>query len=182
MDPGAERITIQPLGDIEPGPLACIGAALAAAYAVTTAAALPLPLPSTAWMASRRQYDSAGIILDLAARGCGEDGKALAVCDVDLCLPILTFVFGAAEVGGRRAVVSLHRLRQEVYGLPPDPDLFLRRCAKEAVHETGHLFGLRHCFRHTCVMHASSSVEETDLKHEALCSSCRKKLARAGDC
>jgi len=35
----------------------------------------------------------------------------------DLCIPILTYVFGEAQVGGTAAVVSLARLRQEITGL-----------------------------------------------------------------
>jgi archaemetzincin len=182
MDQREKRITIQPLGDVEQGPLACIRAALEAAFAISPILLPALPLPTAAWMASRRQYDSTGLILFLASQACGLEGKVLGVCDTDLCTPILTFVYGTAEVGGQFAVVSLHRLRQEVYGLPPDSHLFLKRCAKEAVHETGHVLGLKHCFRYTCVMHPSTSVGETDLKREAFCPDCRSALAKSGWC
>ena len=104
-------------------------------------------------------------------------GKVLGVCDADLCTPILTFVFGVAQVAGRCAVISLHRLHQEVYGLPPDPALLLQRSAKEAIHELGHTCGLRHCIRYDCVMHSSESVEQADLKRLTFCPGCTSKLA-----
>ena len=40
---------------------------------------------------------------------------------LDLYIPILTFVFGEAQIGGASAIVSYHRLRQEFYGLPARP-------------------------------------------------------------
>ena len=51
----------------------------------------------------------------------------LGVAAVDLYIPILTFVFGEAQMGGPCAVVSVHRLRQEFYGLPPDTEMFRQR-------------------------------------------------------
>ena len=74
--------------------------------------------------------------------------------DVDLMIPILEFVFGEAELGGLRRIVSTYRLRQEFYGLPPDPALSIERTIKEARHEWGHALGLRHCRRFDCVMRA----------------------------
>lgn len=38
--------------------------------------------------------------------------------DIDLFAQGLNFVFGQADVTGRKAVISLYRLRQEFYGLP----------------------------------------------------------------
>jgi len=43
-------------------------------------------------------------------------GPVLSVADVDLFMPVLTFGFGEAILGGRAAVVSLHRLRQKYLG------------------------------------------------------------------
>ncbi len=182
MDPGAKRITILPLGDVAALPLARICVALGEAFAVTPELIASQLLPNAAWMPSRGQYDSTQILLTLAASPPECEGKVLAVCDVDLCTPILTCVFGAAEVEGRFAIVSLHRLRPEAYGLPADADLFLKRCAKEAIHEIGHTCGLKHCFRYSCIMHPSSSVEETDLKRHSFCPQCLELLALAGWC
>jgi archaemetzincin len=45
--------------------------------------------------------------------------RLLAVTSLDLYVPVLTLVFGEAQLDGNCAVVSLRRLRQEFYGLPP---------------------------------------------------------------
>lgn len=104
------------------------------------------------------------------------DAKILGVTGFDLFIPILTFVFGEAQLSDRAALVSVHRLYQTFYGLPEDDELFLRRCEKEALHELGHTFGLLHCSDYECVMNFSNSIEEVDLKTNTFCSSCGSRL------
>jgi archaemetzincin len=99
------------------------------------------------------------------------------VVDEDLFIPILTYVFGEAQLNGRVAVISSHRLLNERYGLPADPGLAFDRLLKEAVHELGHVFGLLHCQDRECAMHISTYVEDIDLKSAALCTPCRRQLA-----
>jgi archaemetzincin len=101
--------------------------------------------------------------------------RVLGVTAADLYIPILTFVFGEAQVGGPCAVVSLHRLRQEFYGLPPDPELLQQRLLKEAVHELGHTMSLTHCEDYSCVMAASHAVEWIDMKEAGLCELCHSR-------
>jgi archaemetzincin len=128
--------------------------------------------PALTHNATRLQYHSTQILallLDLPARA---GDKTLGVCDVDLFIPILTFVFGEAQLNNRAALISVHRLRQSFYGLPADERLFYERCEKEAVHELGHAFGLVHCRRYECVMHFSNSIEQVDLKQSAFCGAC----------
>lgn len=182
MDAAAKAITIQPLGNIEPEPLERISQALKATYATAISICPSQGLPSSAWMPSRQQYDSAQLIQFLGSRSPARQEKVLGVCDVDLCTPVLTFVFGAAEVNGRFAIISLHRLRQEAYGLLPDRALFIQRCRKGAIHEIGHTCGLKHCFRYNCVMHPSESIEQTDLKRTEFCPSCLESLEALGWC
>ncbi len=130
--------------------------------------------PETAFDAARGQYSSRAFLRLLLDDLATDDRPILAVTSVDLCTPILTYVFGEAQLGGRAAVVSLHRLRAEMYGLPPDENLLFDRLLKESVHELGHTFGLIHCHRQQCVMHASTYAEEIDLKSAAFCSDCRQ--------
>jgi archaemetzincin len=170
-------VTIQPFGDIPAEVLTEICRCLADAYGADAKAAPATRVPNSAWLPSREQYDATELVEFLEKRHADAPGKVLGVCDVDLCTPVLTFVFGVAQVGGRIAVISLHRLHQEVYGLPADPELLLQRCAKEAIHEIGHTCGLRHCIRYDCVMHSAESVEEADLKRMTFCQSCASKLA-----
>jgi archaemetzincin len=70
-------------------------------------------------------------------------------------------------------VLSSHRLRQEFYGLPRDPELFRQRLIKEAIHELGHTLNLAHCDDYRCVMASSHAVEWIDLKDSVLCATCR---------
>jgi archaemetzincin len=127
----------------------------------------------------RRQYNSIRLLtklLDLNVRkGC----KVLGITDVDLFIPVLTFVFGQAQLGGRVALISLHRLHPEFYGLPEDLKLFYSRCEKEANHELGHTSGLAHCHSYDCVMHVSNSIEQVDLKPGSFCRSCEVRLCAA---
>lgn len=125
---------------------------------------------------ARAQYNSTQILLRVKEL-CRESreaagAKALAVIPYDLFIPILTYVFGEAEVGGNAAVVSYYRLAPERYGLPPDRRLLVERFLKEAVHELGHAHALIHCPSQECVMHSSSYVEEIDLKGVRFCPEC----------
>ncbi|HQT91630.1 MAG TPA: hypothetical protein PL001_06335 [Candidatus Kryptobacter bacterium] len=100
----------------------------------------------------------------------------LGVTSGDLFVPVLTYVFGEAQLDGKVAVVSSYRLRDEYYGLAPDAGLLHHRLVKESVHELGHAFGLLHCHNYLCVMHSSTGVEEIDIKTERLCTECRGKI------
>jgi archaemetzincin len=105
--------------------------------------------------------------------------RVLGVAAVDLYIPILTFVFGEAQMGGPCAVLSAHRLRQEFYGLPEDKSLLLQRLIKEAVHELGHTLDLTHCDDYSCVMAPSHAVEWIDLKESTLCDRCGARAVEA---
>jgi archaemetzincin len=91
---------------------------------------------------------------------------------MDLYIPVLTFVFGEAQLSDGGAVVSAHRLRQEFYGMPTNPELLHERLLKESLHELGHTYGLRHCPDYTCVMSSSNAVERIDLKNAEFCPNC----------
>jgi archaemetzincin len=123
----------------------------------------------------RNQYHSTAILQ--AMQPFVEPGaRLLAVASVDLYVPVLTFVFGEAQLSGACAVVSLHRLREEFYGLPPREDLLRERLTKEAVHELGHTYGLRHCDDWRCVMTSSHGVELLDVKGKEFCFLCGRTL------
>jgi archaemetzincin len=131
-----------------------------------------------AFDAERRQYGSIPV-LDMLLRRCPRDArKLLAVTERDLFIPVLTFVFGQAQLGGRVGVVSFARLRQEFYGLAANREIFLERACKEALHETGHLFGLVHCAERKCAMSLATTVRQIDLKDDAFCAPCRARLRR----
>jgi archaemetzincin len=129
--------------------------------------------PEFAFHEERQQYHSSEILQRMQSFLTADSWRMLGIGAVDLYIPILTFVFGEAQMGGPCAVLSTHRLRQEFYGLPPDPELFRQRLIKEAVHEVGHTLNLTHCDDYRCVMASSHAVEWIDLKDSALCGTCR---------
>lgn len=128
--------------------------------------------PSFAFDVYRNQFNSSALIAAFIQRFKNNRGKIIGVTSVDLFVPVLTYVFGEAQLDGPFAVVSAHRLDDTLYGLPANPALLQERLVKEAVHELGHTFGLVHCPDYRCVMHSSTAVEEIDLKSEIFCQTC----------
>jgi archaemetzincin len=129
--------------------------------------------PEFALHGERQQHHSSQILQRMRGILPPETWRMLGVSAVDLYIPILTFVFGEAQMGGPTAVMSVHRLRQEFYGFAPDKDLLRQRIAKEAIHELGHTLALTHCENYKCAMAPSHAVEWIDLKESSLCKSCR---------
>jgi archaemetzincin len=157
------------------GALAEIGAFLSGQLALPLRA-IELPSLEFAFEARRHQYGSIPV-LEMVQRLCPHDAiKLLAVTELDLFIPVLTFVFGQAQLGGRTAVISLARLRQEFYGLEPDRQVLLGRAFKEALHEAGHTFGLVHCSDPGCAMALSTRVQQIDRKRAEFCPACRRQL------
>lgn len=126
--------------------------------------------PREAWDARRGQYETGRILKWLESRHA-EAAKVLGLTDVDLFIPILTFVFGEAQLGGRAAVVSTARLAAPSGSRTGR--LLEERLRKEALHEIGHAYGLVHCGHPGCVMGRSPGVKEIDLKTLSFCSDCR---------
>jgi archaemetzincin len=140
---------------------------------MATVRTLPsIPVPPESFEARRNQYYSTKILKEMLGNLPQDTLKLLGVTDKDLCIPILTYVFGEAQVGGTAAVVSLARLRQEHYGLTPDRPLLLERLRKESLHELGHTFGLYHCPSRDCVMHLSNTVVDVDTRGGDFCRGC----------
>ncbi|MGA2417061.1 MAG: archaemetzincin family Zn-dependent metalloprotease [Candidatus Sulfotelmatobacter sp.] len=167
-------LQLLPIGSVEDGLLKDLRPALEEILPVPCRV-LPAPLdPEFAFHGERQQYHSSEILQRMQSLVTDESWRILGIGAVDMYIPILTFVFGEAQMGGPCAVLSAHRLRQEFYGLPSDRDLFRHRVLKEAVHELGHTLSLTHCGDYRCVMASSHAVEWIDLKEEEFCASCRR--------
>ena len=132
--------------------------------------------PEFAFHPERMQYHSTELLERLRNEVAPDSWRLLAVAQVDLFMPILTFVFGEAQISDKCAVVSVHRLRQEFYGLPADRQRLQERLLKEAVHELGHTLGLTHCRDYGCAMAASHSVEWIDIKGREFCANCYARV------
>jgi archaemetzincin len=165
-------IQLLPLGEVEPALLEAVAQGLKTALGTPCCALGMEPLPFFAYHDERGQYCSTDILRWLLTSRPASEAKLLAVINYDIFNPLFTFVFGEAQLGGRLALFSTFRLRDERYGLQPNARLLHARAAKEAIHEVGHTFGHKHCRAPECVMRFSESVGHIDLKRPALCRSC----------
>lgn len=131
--------------------------------------------PAPAYHAGRDQYDSTRLLIELKDR---YSGAVLGATALDLFIPVLTFVFGEAELAGRVGVFSICRLREEFYGMPPNQELLVERAVRELLHELGHMAGLVHCQDAACVMSPAHSVEQVDVRDDTYCLACTRWLER----
>jgi archaemetzincin len=107
-----------------------------------------------------------------------KDTKVLAVCDFDAYFGKFNFCFGEAIIGGNVSAIYLKRLLPTNSNNNGDPpNLFQNRIVKEAIHEIGHTFGLRHCTRDLCIMFKSKTIADTDKKFKGFCGPCLNLLA-----
>jgi len=164
------------LGPFDPELAARLGRELAGQFHTDFEVSPVISEPAFAFHPERRQYHSSEILAWIEQRRREGIWRTLAVTAADLYIPILTFVFGEARLGPGAAIVSTHRLQQEFYGLPPDPDLLFQRLLRESVHELGHTLGLRHCDDYSCAMAGSPGVEWIDLKGATLCDFCKTRV------
>jgi len=173
------KITLKPLGPVDPAVLDHLRVQLGEFGDVTVGAAGPLP--RSAYDAEKRQF-SASSLFDACQSDPGD--RVLGVTQGDLYEGQLKSVFGYAQIGGRVAVISTARLQgkpQRIRARRPrvrrrtrrKRDKFLERCVKEAVHELGHTLGLAHDERDPeCVMYFSATLADTDRKGREFCAEC----------
>jgi archaemetzincin len=136
----------------------------------------PLLIPEGALDTRRNQYSSVAFMLALARIEFGESDRVIGVTECDLFIPMLTFVFGQAQLRGRVALVSIARLRPAFYGAAPDDELLRLRLRKEVGHEVGHSLGLIHCPDRDCLMSLATSIQDVDRKTADFCGSCRMSM------
>jgi archaemetzincin len=171
-----KKLQLLPVGKVDAQLLEWLGQALYDKFRVQTEILMPALDPVFALHAERQQFHSSEILASMQRYVTDKTWRILGVTQQDLYIPILTFVFGEAQLGGKASLVSCHRLRQEFYGLPPDMDLLANRVLIESVHELGHTLRLTHCQDYQCAMAPSHAVEWIDIKDSGFCEDC---LARA---
>lgn len=171
---------VVPVGRVPPVACAVVAANLQAVLGLPAQVVDTRAPPARAHLRARDQYDAAPILA--ALQGDLEPPRLrVGVTALDLCLPILTFVYGEALVGGRVAVVSTARLGARP-GEPPvapaeAPGRLLERLAKVALHETAHALGLVHCRVDGCLMVFSMGLEVLDSLGLVFCPACEHRLA-----
>jgi archaemetzincin len=127
---------------------------------------------------NNRQIRTSYFVDDLLPAILPKDAAALICLTSNDLYPGETwnFVFGQASLEKRVGVWSLWRLEKEG-GKPVDKNLFLDRTLKVAMHETGHMFSMRHCTKYECLMSGTNHLAETDRRPLDTCPECTMKIA-----
>ena len=167
-------VVIYPLGPVPARILQHLAISVQDLCQISCLVGEPMENPAYAQDPEREQYSCKPILQRLHHSCSSHSCRVLAVTEKDLFVPILKYVFGAAQMEGRCAVISLHRLRPQFYGDKEDEQLLLERLVKTALHELGHSLGLTHCRRRTCVMYSSTRIDDTDAKMADFCPACRE--------
>lgn len=127
-----------------------------------------------------KQYNGDTVMMELLAPRLPDDALLyLGVTMADLYCEQLSYVFGVASLEKRVGVYSLCRYYPEFWGQrrsEGDDVKGLRLACKVLNHETGHIFGLRHCVFYRCSMNYSNSLAEADATPIHYCPVCHRKL------
>ena len=171
-------IEIIPLGRVDEVALSVTAANIQAIVGLDARVLEPRPEPDYAVIPARQQYNALPILKNLNQ----EPGAAtlrLGLTNADLCLPFLSYVFGEAQVNGRTAVVSLHRLNKGPDGRSAPRALVYERLVKIILHETAHILGLIHCHETKCLMHFSLGLDQLDNLAPIFCRTCELQIKHA---
>jgi len=171
----AHNIIISPIGDVTSDLLDPIRGEIKRIYGYPTEVLALLNDIEFAFHPNRNQYHSTPVLEQLALNAPANAIKVMALVEVDLFIPILTHVYGEAQLGGKACIVSTVRLN-EGHSYLNTQEPFLSRIVKEAIHELGHTFKLRHCREHTCLMHYCRDESDVDRKSDQLCRYCKVLL------
>jgi archaemetzincin len=165
------HLDVIPLGRVDELAVSVVAANVQTVIGLNADTLPPFPDPEYAYLPHRAQY-TAGKILKVLEEHAGGARFKLGVGQFDLCTPILEFVFGESQLGGKAAVISLYRLGDN------DPGRMYLRAAKIGLHETGHLLGIGHCRTPDCLMNFSNNIEKLDTLPLRFCGACEYEIAR----
>ena len=169
------RIVISPIGDLDLSIINHVEKEVRRSFGFETEMKPFLQDIKFALDPARDQYNSTLILEKLSRKSTTDALKILAIADVDLFIPILTYVFGEAQLGGKACIISAFRLQENLVSLNIN-ERFQDRVAKEAIHELGHTFNLRHCPDQSCSMHYCRKIEDVDRKSSQFCRYCNVLL------
>jgi len=171
----SDTIIISPVGDIFPWIPLILAQKIQDLFGFRTSVLSLLDDINFAYDPARNQYYSTQILEELEKKAPEECIKLLAVTKEDLFIPILTHVYGEAQLGGIASILSISRL--VAYPETGPRDKGAHRIVKEAAHELGHTFDLRHCEDMHCIMHYCRKLADVDAKSNQFCRYCTILLA-----
>jgi len=166
-----QKIIISPIENIDAYNYQLLGQEIHRTFGFQTEIKSLLQNVNFAYDLKRDQYHSTAILKKLASTSPSQAIKVVAITNVDLFIPILTHVYGEAQLDGKACIVSIFRL-QEGLSITNIEKEFENRIVKEVLHELGHTFNLRHCKDNTCIMHYCRSIKDVDRKSDQLCRYC----------
>ena len=166
------KILISPLERIEDPLLLSIQKETTALFGFQTRISSLFKHLDFAYSPERNQYNSTTILQQLAQKLPREFIKVLGVTKVDLYIPVLTHVYGEAQLQGSASLISTYRLSENLCTEGPG-EHFRKRAIKESLHELGHCFNLKHCKEPSCTMHYCRSTYDVDQKANRLCRYCQ---------
>jgi archaemetzincin len=172
------RISIVPINAIDPAFLTRLALCLEERFLFTVVVESTVRIPATTLNSVRKQLFLNTLLAKVGVATPHVEGYRLAVTEFDLYRTSHQFIFGDASEDGRTAALSLHRLRAEFYGEEADSNLLFQRALKEAVHDLGHVLGLKHCYNARCAMYSPGSIYDTDNKLSHFCETCEKRVRR----
>lgn len=130
----------------------------------------------------QQQWLTKDVLDDLQKRLPADAYSMLGVTMTDLYPdPSWNFVFGQARFRARVGVFSFARFQTIREGMSSKEllsakKMLLKRAAKILTHETGHMFGVRHCIYYHCNMNGANHQLEADATPMHLCPVCLRKL------
>jgi len=167
-----QKIIISPIENIDVCNYQSLGQEIHRTFGFRTEIKSLLQDVNFAYDLTRDQYHSTAILEKLASTSPSRSIKVVAITHVDLFIPILTHVYGEAQLAGKACIVSTFRL-QEGLSITTMEKEFDNRVVKEVLHELGHTFNLRHCDDKSCIMHYCRSIKDVDRKTDQLCRYCK---------
>ena len=172
------KIVIVPLGENDFLELNRLAAHLAQVFACAVDILSGARVPDEAYSPARGQYFAMILLQKLELLRSADREKILALVDEDLFTPDRAWVIGASDRIAGTSVISTHRLRQEYFGFEDEEEVVYHRTCKEAVHQLGHLFGMRSCRNPRCAMFTTERMQDIDIKREKFCDNCLRQIGR----
>jgi len=167
-----QKIIISPIQNIDVCNYQLLGQEIHRTFGFQTETKSLLQDVNFAYNLTRDQYHSTAILEKLASTSPSQAIKIAAITNIDLFIPILTHVYGEAQLAGKACIVSTFRL-QEGLSIATIEKEVEKRIVKEVLHELGHTFNLRHCNDKACIMHYCRSIKDVDRKSDQLCRYCK---------